>query len=147
VRCMSLRGVPNVLPEFKIVSRGRPSGGARRHMAPLSRFVLASRTGITGDFHNKIGPKRRFAASQPNVRSWDVGSTGRCNTGVKSLRWGFECQSLTWPFVELTSHFVQMSLRMHRQSVPFGRCCLSRRLVFSLEPRCHGLCGSLCLLD
>jgi hypothetical protein len=25
-------------------------------MAPLSRFVLASRTGITGDFHNKIGP-------------------------------------------------------------------------------------------
>src|ERR1700724_961212 len=44
-----------------------------------------------------------------------VGSTGRCNTGVKSLRWGFECQSLTWPFVELASHFVQMGLRMHRQ--------------------------------
>ena len=32
-----------------------------------------------------------------------VGSTSRCNTGVKPLRWGFECQSLTWPFVELTS--------------------------------------------
>src|SRR5260370_11828297 len=47
-----------------------------------------------------------------------VGSTGRCNTGVKSLRWGFECQSLTWPFVELTSHFVQISLRMHRQVGP-----------------------------
>jgi hypothetical protein len=35
-----------VLPEFKIVSRGRPSGGARRDMAPLSRFVLASRTAL-----------------------------------------------------------------------------------------------------
>jgi hypothetical protein len=23
---------------------------------------------------------------------------------LKSLRWGFECQSLPWPFVELTSH-------------------------------------------
>ena len=47
-----------------------------------------------------------------------VGSTGRCNTGVKSLRWGFECQSLTWPFVELTSYFVQINLRMHRQVGP-----------------------------
>ena len=51
----------------------------------------------------------------------DVGSTSRCNTGVKSLRWGFECQSLTWPFVELTSHFVQISLRMHRQVGSFGK--------------------------
>ena len=44
-----------------------------------------------------------------------VGSTGRCNTGVKSLRWGFECQSLTWPFIELTRHFIQMGLRVNRQ--------------------------------
>src|SRR6266436_9127152 len=28
------------------------------------------------------------------------------------------------------------------KSVPFGKYCLSRPLVFSLEPRCHGLCGS-----
>jgi phage terminase large subunit len=28
-----------------------------------------------------------------------AGSTGRCNTGVKSLCWGFECQGLPWPFV------------------------------------------------
>ena len=32
-----------------------------------------------------------------SVRFARVGSTGRCNTGVKSLRWGFECQSPTWP--------------------------------------------------
>jgi ABC-type glycerol-3-phosphate transport system substrate-binding protein len=28
-----------------------------------------------------------------------AGSTGRCNTGVKSLCWGFESQGLPWPFV------------------------------------------------
>jgi hypothetical protein len=28
-----------------------------------------------------------------------AGSTGRRNTGVKSLGGGFECQGLTWPFV------------------------------------------------
>jgi 5-methyltetrahydropteroyltriglutamate--homocysteine methyltransferase len=28
-----------------------------------------------------------------------AGSTGRCNTGAKSLCWGFEFQSLPWPFV------------------------------------------------
>src|SRR6266481_148960 len=44
-----------------------------------------------------------------------AGSTGRRNTGVKSLCWGFKLQGLTWPFVELTSHFVQIGLRVHRQ--------------------------------
>src|SRR5712671_6456788 len=44
-----------------------------------------------------------------------AGSTGRRNTGIKSLCWGFKLQGLTWPFVELTSHFVQIGLRMHRQ--------------------------------
>ena len=28
------------------------------------------------------------------------------------------------------------------KSVPLGKYCLSRPLVFSFEPRCHGLCGS-----
>jgi hypothetical protein len=37
------------------------------------------------------------------------------NTGVKSLCWGFRLQGLTWSFVELTSHFVQIGLRVHRQ--------------------------------
>jgi len=30
---------------------------------------------------------------------WVAGSTGRRNTGVKSLCWGFELQDLTWPLV------------------------------------------------
>jgi hypothetical protein len=50
-----------------------------------------------------------------HVRCWGAGSTGRRNTGVKSLCWGFKLQGLTWPFVWLTSHFVQIGLRMRRQ--------------------------------
>jgi hypothetical protein len=42
-------------------------------------------------------------------------STGRCNTGVKSLCWGFKLQGLTRSFIELTRHFVQIGLRVHRQ--------------------------------
>jgi hypothetical protein len=38
-------------------------------MAPLSRFVLASRTGITGDFHNKIGQERTAAPVSEQERS------------------------------------------------------------------------------
>src|SRR5260370_36627810 len=50
-----------------------------------------------------------------DVRSRGAGSTGRRNTGVKSLRWGFKLQGLTWSFVELTRDLVQISLRVHRQ--------------------------------
>ena len=44
-----------------------------------------------------------------------VGSDGRCNTGIESRCWGFKSQCLTWPFIELTRHFIQMGLRVHRQ--------------------------------
>src|ERR1700736_395410 len=52
-----------------------------------------------------------FTAGQLPV----AGSTGRRNTGVKSLCWSLKLQGLTWPFVELTRHFVQIGLRVHRQ--------------------------------
>ena len=35
-----------------------------------------------------------------------VVSTGRRNTCNKSFCWGFNSQGFTWPFVELTHHFV-----------------------------------------
>ena len=52
---------------------------------------------------------------------YPAGSTGRRNTGVKSLRGGFKLQGLTWSFVELTSHFVQVGLRVHRQIGALGK--------------------------
>src|SRR5665213_65336 len=44
-----------------------------------------------------------------------AGSTDRRNTGVKSFCWGFELQGLTWPFVELARHFVEIGLQVYRQ--------------------------------
>src|SRR5665811_315825 len=60
-----------------------------------------------------------------DVRYWSAGSTGRCNTGVKSLRWGFELQGLTWSFIELTRHLIQISLRVHRQVGSLGKVPVS----------------------
>src|SRR5882672_6129997 len=67
-------------------------------------------------------------AASSNVRVQGAGSTGRRNTGVKSLCWGFKLQGLTWSFGELTSHFVQTGLRVHRQ-VSALRKVLSQQAV------------------
>jgi hypothetical protein len=40
-----------------------------------------------------------LGAIPDNVRFTPAGSTGRRNTGVKSLCWGFKLQGLTWSFV------------------------------------------------
>src|ERR1700719_1061709 len=47
------------------------------------------------DFFDSIGHSRRFR----HVRLGRAGSTGRRNTGVKSLCWGFKLQGLTWSFI------------------------------------------------
>ena len=76
-------------------------------------------------------------------------SSGRRNTClnfaerlVKRLGRGSPPQRLAWPGIErrdtASSSWTVWALR----SVPFGKYCRSRPLVFSLVPRCHGLCGS-----
>src|SRR5712672_1965630 len=57
----------------------------------------------------------KVATDLCHVRFTPAGSTGRRNTGVKSLCRGFKLQGLTGSFIELTSHFVQIGLRVHRQ--------------------------------
>src|SRR5450759_3198835 len=85
----------------------------RAEMAPLtSRWPAIRRSAMSASGPkrtNHRGPKSTF------VRCYPAGSTGRCNTGVKSLCRGFELQGLTWSFIELTRHFVQIGLRVHRQ--------------------------------
>src|SRR2546430_2203975 len=105
--------------------------------AALGGCAVSVRTGSmactprTRGIATKDCPRWKPSASQPaHFRYWhetdvavatfDVcfvgaGSTGRRNTGVKSLCWGFKLQGLTWSFIELTSHFVQIGLRVHRQ--------------------------------
>ena len=47
-----------------------------------------------------------------------AGSSGRCNTSIKSFGWGCKSRSLAWSFVELPSHFVELGLRVHGQVSP-----------------------------
>src|ERR1700730_11073938 len=59
-----------------------------------------------------------FGARQQNVWNRGAGSSGRCNTSIKSFGWGCKSQSLAWSFVELPSHFVELGLRVHGQVSP-----------------------------
>src|SRR4029450_11766331 len=73
--------------------------------------------GISAELMTALGHSRRMC-TPPAVKPYPLraaGSTGRCNTGVKSLCGGFGSQRLPVPFVELTRNFVQMGLRVHRQ--------------------------------
>src|SRR5229473_3481094 len=63
-----------------------------------------------------------------------AGSIDRRNTGVKSLRWGFKLQGLTWPFVELTSHFVQIGLRVDRQIGAIGKVLSQQTVGVLIRP-------------
>src|SRR6516165_9443506 len=50
-----------------------------------------------------------------------AGSSGRRNTGTKSLGWGLEAQSLAWSFIELPSHPVELRLRVDREVGSLGK--------------------------
>jgi hypothetical protein len=62
-----------------------------------SRLTAALLETIASEPHTRL---RYFCSPQHTDSAfYPAGSTGRCNTGVKSLCWGFECQGLPWPFV------------------------------------------------
>src|SRR2546430_11825768 len=63
-----------------------------------------------------------------------VVSTGRRNTGVKSLCWGFKLQGLPWSFIELTSHFVQIGLRVHRQVGALRKVLSQQAIAVPVRP-------------
>src|SRR3974390_642665 len=75
-----------------------------------------------------LSPKADIKDTHRHVRFGAAGSTGRRNTGVKSLCWGFKLQGLAWSFVELTRDFVQIGLRVHRQVGGF-RKVLSQQAI------------------
>jgi hypothetical protein len=67
----------------------------------IGNLRLANMGQRQGD-RNEIGrcPAALFGPyASSNVRFAPAGSTGRRNTGVKSLCWGFKLQGLTWSFV------------------------------------------------
>ena len=83
-------------------------------------LLMALRGDVMGLYFSRskmsvVGGQADIANAMARCPFMAAGSTGRRNTSVKSLCWGFKLQGLTWPFVELTSHFVQIGLRAHRQ--------------------------------
>ena len=68
--------------------------GLEIHFFPIRRHVrLGSKIEQSSYICSMIGLDHPESETQCPL--WPVGSTNRCNTGVKSLRRGFECQSLT----------------------------------------------------
>ena len=63
--------------------------------------------------HYYSTPLRDVELAFTTVRIIAASSTGRRNTGIKSICWGFKSQGLSRSFVELTCHSVQMGLRVH----------------------------------
>jgi hypothetical protein len=139
--------------EGSTAARENPSQIQQVGLAP-GRLITMRRGFLFGEKHAFELPlnSQSFGSQAHDVAYWHFSEwcraarcpfigcrlTGRRNTGVKSLCWGFKLQGLTWSFVELTSHFVQMGLRMHRQ-VGAMRKVLSQQaigvLVRSALPR------------
>jgi hypothetical protein len=85
------------LTEGKLRYESGRMGDAAPRLAAV--FFGAASSAMSGS-----GNKMDIAFAAGDVRCWGAGSTGRRNTDVKSLCWGFKLQGLTWSFVELTSH-------------------------------------------
>ena len=54
----------------------------------------------------------------------------------------FKAQSFSWTLIEAQRYLVEIGLRITGQVGFLGKYCRSSPLVFSLVPRCQGLCGS-----
>ena len=80
--------------------------------------------------------------SPTHVRSLGAGSTSRRNTGVNLSAGVSNCKVPRGRSLSLRATLFRQACECTDKSVPFGKYCLSRPLVFSFDPRCHGLCGS-----
>ena len=76
-------------------------GGIARPWASVLPLFLAALMSFSISCGVRYSRLRRSALTGLSgiVRFWCAGSSDRCNTGIKSLGWGFEAQSLTWPFI------------------------------------------------
>jgi len=71
-----------------------------------------------------------------------VGSTNEDNGLIQGISWGPVAKRLSGPSVQAESNRIQLVLVRLDRSMPRGKYRRRRPLVFSLLPRCLGLCGS-----
>jgi hypothetical protein len=67
--------------------------------ARLPLPTMSSKGDAAAIAHSRFWHFSDMTGRADDVRSWRAGSTGRRNTGIKSLCWRFKLQGLTWPFV------------------------------------------------
>src|SRR6266404_4326900 len=99
-------------------------------------FRLSERAAIplcTKRTSQDVGP---FVRSRVPAQPVDATQALNFSAGVSNPR-VLRGRSLSW-----RATLLRWACEYTDKSAPFGKYCLSRPLVFSLEPRCHGLCGS-----
>ena len=69
-------------------------------------------------------------------------STDQLDTLAKSLGWCFKKSGFVGRSSSCRATAFSLACEWTDRSVPFGKCCLSRPLVFSFVPRCQGFCPS-----
>src|SRR5712671_1985676 len=85
---------------------------------------------------NELGAHSPMSAFGVPAQPVDATQALNFSAGVSNPR-VLRGRSLSW-----RATLLRWACEYTDKSAPFGKYCLSRPLVFSLEPRCHGLCGS-----
>jgi hypothetical protein len=101
-------GRPRNNPAALYFNSGYPSIQTLHHDWPSGwSLYLRDKTASTvATVHFRVWPLTDMLLVLANVCFRGVVSTGRRNTCIKSFCWDFNSQGFTWPFVELTHHFV-----------------------------------------
>ena len=103
----------------------------------IGRRPPAAATGRGVVFHSDHGSQGGFKGwSQHWLVRRSVDSSSRASAGV------FQPRVLRGRVLSARATASRSSREWRARSVPFGKYWRSRPLVFSLVPRCHGLCGS-----
>ena len=122
-------------PEAKGAIIGFGSVHTRAH---VYRAILEGLAYALRDGAERTAGRTGVPLTSLRIAAQPVDATHSLNRSAGRL----EVQRFSGPLVELARHLVEMGLRVRRQVGPSGKYWRSRRLVFSFDPRCQGLCGS-----
>ena len=117
-------------------SSGGGGGRSRGAGAATGRLLIDS--AIARTEVSRVGHTLRVFSCTRGSMSADgryrgAGPSGRCNTSIKSFGWGCKSQSLRGRSLSCRATLLSWACEYTDRSVPFGKYCRSRPLVFSLN--------------